>query len=174
MTLSVALVHRQTDAERERGQKLLAKVSEKYKRRGQNVGLLPAINACSAREMVRRGDREQARPLLRAAADELCGGRLQALGAVATGVLMETLLDRSADGDREADLAEAEAAFERLAAAPAEEGLVTRKIWMLRLRAGLARAHGDEAGYREYRDHYCEMAETIGFEGHLDRANAMT
>ena len=175
MTLSVALVHRHTDAEHERGQRLLAKVSEMYRRRGQNVGLLPAINVCSAREMVRRGEREEAIPLMRAAADELlCGGRLQPLGAVATGVLMETLLDRGADGDLEADLAEAEAAFERLAAAPAEEGLVTRKIWMLRLRARLARARGDEAGYREYRNRYREMAEAIGFEGHLDWANAMT
>jgi hypothetical protein len=87
---------------------------------------------------------------------------------------METLLDRGADGDLKSDLAEAEAAFERLAAAPAEEGLVTRKIWMLRLRARLARARGDETGYREYRDRYREMAEAIGFEGHLDWAKAMS
>ena len=41
-------------------------------------------------------------------------------GAIpATGVLVETLLDRGAD----ADVAEAEAAIERLAAAPADEGL---------------------------------------------------
>ena len=39
-------------------------------------------------------------------------------------------------------MAEAEAAIERLAAAPADEGLVMRDIWLLRLRALLARAHG--------------------------------
>ncbi|MDR3658321.1 MAG: hypothetical protein P4L48_22510 [Mycobacterium sp.] len=60
---------------------------------------------------------------------------------------------------------EAEAAIERLAAAPAEEGLVIREIWLLRLRADLQRAHGDGAGYREYRDRYRQMAETLGFEG---------
>jgi hypothetical protein len=174
MTLSVALLHRHTDVERERGRQLLAKVSEMYKRRGQNVGLLPAINVCSAREMVRRGDRDEAIPLLRAAADELFhGGRLQALGSLAAGVLIETLLDRGADGDLAADLAEAEAAFERLASAPAEDGLVTRQIWLLRLRAAFARARGDAAGYREYRDRYREMADALGFEGHLDWANAM-
>ena len=40
-----------------------------------------------------------------------------------------------------------------------------RDIWLLRLRALLARAHGDEARYREYRDRYREMAKTPGFEG---------
>ena len=171
MTLSVALVNRPTAADRERGRHLLAKVAEMYKRRGQNVGLLPAINVCSARELVRRGDRDEAIPLLRAAADELFrDGRLQALGSAATDVLVETLLDRGG----EADLAEAEAAFERLAAASAEEGSVTREIWLVRLRARLARAHGDEAGYREYRDRYRHRAETLGFEGHIDWASAMS
>ncbi len=141
MTFSVALLNRPTAADRERGQKLLDKVIEMYNRRGQNVGLLPAINVCRAREMVRRGDRDEAIPLLRAAADELLrGGRLQALGSAATGVLVETLVDRGADGDQEADLAEAEAAFERLAAASAEEGSVTREIWLVRIRA-LWRGH---------------------------------
>ena len=76
---------------------------------------------------------------------------------------METLLDRSADGDA----AEAEAAIERLAAAPADEGLVMREIWLLGLRALLARAHGDEAAYRDFRDRYREMATSLGFEGHM-------
>ena len=48
-------------------------------------------------------------------------------------------------------MAEAEAAIERLAAAPADEGLVIREVWLLRLRRLLASADGDEAGYRDYR-----------------------
>ena len=81
---------------------------------------------------------------MRAAADHLFReGQLLAWGVPATGVLVETLLDRGADGD----VAEAEAAIERLAAAPADEGLVIREIWLLRLRALLARAHGDDAAY---------------------------
>ncbi len=82
---------------------------------------------------------------------------------------METLLDRGADGD----VAEAEAAIERLAAAPADEGLVMRDIWLLRLRALLARAHGDETAYRDYRDRYRAMATSLGFEGHMAWAEAM-
>jgi hypothetical protein len=48
-----------------------------------------------------------------------------------TAALVETLLDRGAD----ADVAEAEAAIERLAAAPADDGLAVRDILLLRLRA---------------------------------------
>jgi len=66
--------------------------------------------------------------------------RLLAWGISATGVLVETLLDRGTD----VDVAEAEAAIARLAHAPAERGLVVRDTWLLRLRALLARAQGDD------------------------------
>ena len=82
---------------------------------------------------------------------------------------METLLER---GD-ESDVVEAEAAIERLAAAPADEGLVIRDIWLLRLRALLARAHGDAAAYTDFRDRYRDMATSLGFEGHMKWAEAM-
>ena len=96
-----------------------------------------------------------------------------AWGIAATGVLVETLLDRGADGDSENDLVEAEAAIERLAEAPGDEGLVVRGIWLLRLRAMLARAHGEDAPYRECRDRYRDMAKTLGFEGHTQWAEAL-
>jgi hypothetical protein len=70
-------------------------------------------------------------------------------------------------------VAEAEAAITRLADAPADDGLVIRDIWLLRLRALLARAHGDETAYRDYRDRYRDMARTLGFEGHIEWAEAM-
>ena len=106
---------------------------------------LPIVEVYVARERARRGDRDDAIPLMRAAVDHLVReGRLLVWGIPATGVLVQTLLDRGADGD----VAEAEAAIERLAAAPADEGLVIRDIWLLRLRALLARAHGDDAAYR--------------------------
>jgi hypothetical protein len=48
-----------------------------------------------------------------------------------------------------------------------------RDIWLLRLRALLARAHGDEAGYRDYRDRYRALATSLGFEGHIAASEAM-
>jgi hypothetical protein len=82
---------------------------------------------------------------------------------------VETLLDRGTDSD----VAEAQAAIERFLTAPADEGLVIREVWLLRLHALLARAHGDEARYREYRDRYRDMATSLGFEGHIAWAEAM-
>jgi hypothetical protein len=107
---------------------------------------------------------------MRATADHLFrDGRLLAWGIPATGILVETLLDRRADGD----VAEAEAAIERLAAAPADEGLAIRDIWLLRLRALLAQAHSDTAAYAHFRDRYRDMARTVGYEGHMAWAEAM-
>ncbi|MDT5351643.1 MAG: hypothetical protein QOJ56_175 [Mycobacterium sp.] len=170
MTLGLALVHRHTDAQRDRGQTLLAEVSEVLLRQGQHLADLPIVEVYSARERARRADRDDAIPLIRATTDHLFReGQLLMWGVPATGVLVETLLDGGADGD----VVEAEAAIERLAAAPTDEGLVIRGIWLLRLRALLARAQGDEARYREYRDCYRDMARTLEFEGHIAWAEAM-
>jgi hypothetical protein len=169
-TLGVALVHRTSAAERDRGEKLLAEVSDVFVRSGHNLCDLPLVNVYLARERARRGDRDAALALMRAATDHLFReGRLLAWGPFATGVLVETLLDRRDDGD----VAEAEAAIERLAAAPAEEGLATRDIWLLRLRALLAWAHSDDTAYTHLRDRYRDMAKTLGFEGHIEWAEAM-
>jgi len=166
----LALVHRHTDAERDRGRKLLDEVSDLILRRGHSLSELRLINVYLARERARRGDHDRAITLMFAAVDQLVReGQLLSWGIPATGVLVETLLDRGAEGD----VAAAEAVIERLAAAPADGGLVIRDIWLLRLRALLARAHSDEASYRDYRDRYRAMATALGLEGHLAYAEAM-
>ena len=170
VTLGLALVHRHTDAERASGQKLLAEVSDVLERRRHNLRELRLINVYSARERARRGDRDEAIPLMRAAVEELVReGQLLSWGIPATGVLVETLLDRGS----ERDVAEAEAAIEHLAAAPADDDLAMRDIWLLRMRALLARTRGDDVTYRELVDRYRSMAESLGFEGHIVWAAAM-
>ena len=66
-----------------------------------------------------------------------------------------------------------ETAIDRLANLPADEGLAMRDIWLLRLRALLARARGDETAYRDLAERYRAMAESLGFEGHIAMAEAM-
>jgi class 3 adenylate cyclase len=167
ITLGLALVHRPTDAERDRGQRILAEVSDVFLRLGYFLGdLLLIVQVYLARERARCGDRDKAIPLMRAAVDHLLR---EGIGGVAPVVLVETLLDRGTDDD----VAEAEAAIERLAAAPAGAGLVMRDIWLLRLRALLARARGDAATYAHFRDRYRDMAKSLGFEGHMEWAEAM-
>ncbi|MGB6764451.1 ATP-binding protein [Mycobacterium sp.] len=170
MTLGLALVHRQTAVERDRGQQFLAEISEVIVRGGYVLGELPFLNVYVARERARHGDCDGAIPHMRDAVDHLFReGQLLGWGVPATGVLVETLLDRGANGD----VVEAEAAIERLAAAPTDDGLAARDIVLLRLRALLARAHGDAATYAHFRDRYRDMARTLGFGGHIAWAEAM-
>jgi len=168
MTLGVALVHRDTGVERDRGQKLLAELSDVFVRR--EYLLSPVVEVYLARERARRGDRDGTIPLMLATVDHLFRkGLLLGWGLPATGALVETLLDRGCAGD----VAEAEAAIERLADAPAEERLAIREIWLLRLLALLARVRGDDVSYQDFRDRYRAMANKLGFEGHLEWSKAM-
>jgi hypothetical protein len=170
MALGVALVHRGADADRIQGQELLAEVCETFLRRGHNLGELPIAETYLAREWARRGDRDRAIPVMVAAIDQMVRrGQLVGWGVPATGVLVETLLDRGGDGD----VADAQVAIEQLAAAPTDDRFAVRDIWLLRLRALLARAHGDDAAYRDLVNRYRALAESLGFEGHLDWAEAM-
>jgi class 3 adenylate cyclase len=166
----LALVHRHTGAERDRGRKLLEEVSDVILRRGHSLSELRLINVYLARERARRGDRDDAIPLMFDAVDELVReGQLLSWGIPATGVLVETLLDRGAEGD----VAHAEAAIERLAAASGGDGLVIRDIWLLRLRGLVARARGDDIAHKEFAGRYLAMAKSLGLEGHIAWAEAM-
>jgi hypothetical protein len=168
--VGIVLVHRETAAASDRGQSLLTDVSDVLERHRHNLGDLPLVNAYLARERARHGEHDEVIPVMRAAVDQLVReGQLLAWGTPTTGVLVETLLDRAAEGD----VGEAEAAIDRLAAAPADERLAIRDIWLLRLRALLARAHGDQAAYRHCRDRYRWMATSLGLEGHMQWAEAM-
>jgi hypothetical protein len=91
------------------------------------------------------------------------------VGIPATGVLVETLLERASKND----VTEAEAAIERLAGAPTDDGLALRDIWLLRMRGLLAQAHGDATANVGFRDRYRAMAKTLGYEGHIAWAEAM-
>jgi class 3 adenylate cyclase/tetratricopeptide (TPR) repeat protein len=172
-TLGIALVHRDTDAERSSGQKLLAEASEAFLRRGQFLSERPLINVCLARERARLGNRDEAIPVMVAQFDDrVHEGNVLAWGyAIPTyGLLAEALLGCGAD----ADIAEAEATIDRLAAAGAEDQLVIRDVWLLRLRALLAKARGDNDAYRDLANRYCAMAKSFGFEGHSAWAEEMS
>jgi hypothetical protein len=105
---------------------------------------------------------------MRVAIDRLFREGRLAWSAATTGALVETLLDRGA----ESDVVEAQAAIERLVAAPGD-GTCVRDIWLLRLRALVARAHNDHASYRGLVDRYHTMAKSLGYEGHIEWAEAM-
>ena len=169
-TLGFALVHRGSPAKRERGLAVLGQVRDMCLEGRFYQFSLAAVDVYTARERARCGDRDRAIPQMRAATDDLFHAGQHSYGIPATGFLVETLLKRGTHGD----VAEAEAAIDRLAAAPADEGLVIRDVWLLRMRAQLARAIGDDPTYREWRDRYRAMATELEFDGHIAWAEAMT
>jgi adenylate cyclase len=131
---------------------------------------IPTIDTYLAQDKADSGDLDGAIDLSRWVLDELFESGSYIYCGFPTSVLVETLLARGADGD----LKQAQAAADRLAQVPIEPGFVPNELPLLRLRALLARAHGNEADYRDYADRYREMARATGFEGHMEIAEAMT
>jgi hypothetical protein len=124
------------------------------------MNALALVDPAMAREKARNGDLDDAIELSRSAiADMYDTGGVISLG-VATTVLVESLLDRGAEGD----LQEALSAIDRLAAVPSEPGFVLHELPLLRLRALVARAQGDDATYRAFMDHYRTKAAAADFE----------
>ena len=169
LTLGVALLQQDSPAQRQRGLQALAHVRDMCLHERFWLSELPNVEVWTAREKARSGDPDGALPLMRKAVQDLLDRGQLGSAIVCTGVWVETLLGRAEEGD----VQEAQAAVDRLVAVPADEGLVIREVWLLRLRALLARAHGDAAAYAHFRDRYRDMARTLGFEGHIDWAEAM-
>jgi class 3 adenylate cyclase len=170
VTMGIALLHRESAEDRRRGLQVLEQVRDMCIQGRFYLVFLAVVDVYAAREIAWSGNLDDAIAGLRGALDELFGHLQLSWCIPATAILVETLLARGGDGDVE----EAGAAIDRLAAAPADDGLVMRDIMLLRLRALLARAHGDEAGYRDFATRYRKMANDVGYEGHIALAEAMT
>ncbi len=164
--LGVVLV--ETRADVDRGQRLLAELRDMSEHGQFWKTEVPVIDLLMCRESALTGNTENALPTMRDAVDAIFGRGQLTFCIWASKVLVLTLLERGT----EADVLEAETAIERLAAAPIDD-LVVRDVMLLRLRALLAQARGDESGYRDFRDRYRARATELGFEGHMAIAATM-
>ena len=164
----IVLAH-QDGLHRREGIELLIRARDAALQEGFMLFQMPTIDTYLAQDKARNGDLDGAIDLTRQVLDGLLESRIYINYAFATGVLVEALLARCADDD----IRQAQAAIDRLAEVPSEPGVVLYELPLVRLRALLARAQGDEVGYRDYADHYREMARTTGFEGHIAIAEAM-
>jgi hypothetical protein len=167
-TLAVGLLNRDAAADRHRGLELMTQVRDIWLRK-RALFLIPVTDVWTARETARRGDPDSAVPVMRQAVDELRQAGDLFYGVWGTGVLVQTLLERAAEGD----LAEAQEAIDWLSNLSAEEDSAMLDITLLRLRTLLARTRGDDVAYRDLVSRYRAMAESLGFEGHIDCAEAM-
>ena len=167
-TLGIALLNRDAAADRDRGLNLVVQARDVFLR-VRSLFLVPVADLWAAGERARRGQRDVAIPVMRNAASELQQAGRIGYGVWGTGVLVETLLERGAEDD----LSEAEAQIDWLANVSADNGSAALEITLLRLRALLARARGDDDAYRDLVSRYRAMAESLGFEGHIVWAEAM-
>jgi class 3 adenylate cyclase len=165
----VALLNRGAPTDRRRGLELMAQVREMWLREPM-LFLIPVNDVWVAREDASSGDRDAAILVMRSVVDELRQAGRIFYGVWATGILVETLLDRAAEGD----LAEALLAFEWLVNLAADDSSAIGEITVLRLRALLARAGGDDAAFRSWLIRYRDTAEAFGFDGHIDWAAALS
>jgi class 3 adenylate cyclase len=165
--LGAVLLYRDNTADRSRGFELVVEACTWLRERIPS--LVPITEVWAARETFRRGDRDAAITVIRKAAQELPLSERPGYGVYAIAVLVEALLERGGQGD----LAEAEAAIESLAQLRADEGWVIRDIFVLRLNALAARARGDDVAHRGLVTRYRALAESLGYEGHIEWAETM-
>ncbi len=163
------LIHQGDDSERERGLTLLGRARELavQQRFTMTAALVAEIE--TAKEKARLGDLDDAIEQLRTIVDHMFQSHLMTWLSYGTRVFVELLLQR---GDKH-DFDEAENMINRLTTATSDSEIVLFGLTLVRLRALLARARGDEAGYRDHRDRYRDMATSLGYEGHIAWAEAM-
>ncbi len=164
--LGVALLYRDAGDDRDHGLELAVQAREWQRERVPF--LVPVTEALVAWERARRGDRDEVIPGMRKAVDGLHLEGHLGYGIWGAGILAETLLD----GGTEGDLAEAQELIDWLAYQP-DDGSAIVEITLLRLRALLARARGDDVAHRDLVNRYRAMAKSLGFEGHIAWAHAM-
>jgi class 3 adenylate cyclase len=167
--LAAALVDQDAEADRDRGLELLTQVRDMWLREPIPF-LVPVGDSMIARERAKRGDLDSAIPVLREAANGLYEAGRPFFAVLMSGLLVETLLERGTEGD----LAEAQFQIDRLADLRPELSWAMRDIWVLKLRALQARALGDDVDFGVYARRYRAVAESLEFEGHIDRAREMT
>lgn len=156
-SLSFALLNDAMAADRERGLALMEQALDTWRKRVPNH--IPMAEGWVAREKARRGDRDAAIPVMRNAAQELHDAGRIGFAVGATGLLVQTLLERG----KPDDLAEAEMEIERLTGLRAEHDSALLEITVLGLRGLLARARGDHNASREHLGRYLAMAKSLGF-----------
>jgi class 3 adenylate cyclase len=165
-TLAIALLYRDTAAERQRGREATVQTLDILRERIPS--LVPVVEMMTVPERATHGDRDAAIAMMRRDVDELHDAGRREYAAFGAGMLAEALLERGADGD----LVEAQEAIDRITQLRAEGGAI-RDILLLRLRALLAQARGDDVAFKDFARRYRAMAESLGFEGHITWAEAM-
>jgi adenylate cyclase len=166
----LVLSWRPDDAERDLGLELLCRARDAQQARGTLLSTVAMADIRIVGLTSDAGQLDEAIEQGHAVVNMLVAHSEGAFRSAACAALVEALLRRGSASD----IQEAKRQIERLAALPIDPGFVLNDIQLLRMRALLAKAECDDTAYREFAERYRAMAESLGFDGHMARAAAMT
>ncbi len=169
MSRGLVLSRRPERAERDLGFELIRRACDAQRARGTLLSTVAMADVEIVRLIADAGDVDAAIEYGITVIDRFVEHGELAFRGAAVAALTEVLLRRGSD----ADIREAANQVGRLASIPTDPGFVLNEIQLLRMRALLARAQGDDAAYRDFADRYRDMAKSLGFEGHMAWAEAM-
>jgi adenylate cyclase len=164
--MGIALIEGGSEA---RGSQLLAQSRDMSEADRYYRSHIPVMNAWIGRATCKQGDRQGGIALLRPAIDQIFEQGQFGYYVAASPFLVTELLGGTPD-----ELHEAASEFDRLASVQVLRGYAIYEVTLLRLRALLAQARGDEVAHREFAAHYLKQAEELGFELHIAWAKALT
>lgn len=165
----IALIQLDDAVARQRGFDLFELVRQAALQERVTICAVWYFDIAVAREKMRTGDLDSAIELARTVVEnEFRSGEMIYRGW-ATEVLVEGLIARGANGD----LCDAQSAIDRLTAVPTDPGFVLNEVPLLKMRALMARARGQQSAWSEAVTRYRNAARSCGFAGHLTSANAL-
>lgn len=164
----IALV-RHDDSDRDEGLELLALARDAASSQRFIASLAHVAETETALQMAQAGDIDGAIGLLRAAVRTLSDSGVVLWYVPAAIRLVDLLLERNSDGDRD----EAQAVLDGFVETVSGSELGLFETWLLHGRALLARARGDQDAYRDEVERYRAKSKTCGFAGHVVMAEAM-
>lgn len=147
-------------ADREKGIALLTQARNSAARK-RFIGLaVQIVDPELAREKVRNGDVDGGIEVARSVVDRSYSSGEMMWRWLAVTALVEALLAHGTD----AAVQEAQAAIDRLAAVPTDDGFLLHELVVLRMRGLIARAQGDHAGHDEFMARLRARSLEVGFE----------
>jgi adenylate cyclase len=133
-----------------------------------SLSALTIVDPEFALEKARTGDLDGAIELVRGVVDAAYESGDMIWRGRATEVLVQLLVGRGSVADHN----EAQAAIDQLAAVPTDPGFVLHQLPLLRSRALLAHARGDENSYRDFLEQHSAKAAAAGFDALLGTSDA--
>jgi adenylate cyclase len=156
------------EPEREAGLDLFSQARDAAVTAQFSLSALTIVDPEFALEKARIGDLDGAIDMVRAIVEGAYESGDMIWRGRATEVLVQLLIRRDSDDDQR----NAQAAIDRLADVPTDPGFVLHELPLLRSRALLALAGGDETGHRNFLEQHRARATAAGFDALTTTASA--